>query len=306
MNEVATRSVEIIINAKAGRSDKTAMRALLVDLFSANGIDARIFLAKRGAQVVELARRATQSDAQTIVVGGGDGTISTVASMLVGTDKMLGVLPIGTLNHFAKDLRIPLDLEGAARTVIAGHSIRIDVGEVNERIFVNNSSLGLYPRIVHERKQNQKLGHGKWPAFIWAVFSVLRRYPFLDVRLGVDGKTFRTRTPIVFIGNNEYEVEGLSIGTRARLDAGQLSLYVSPRTGRLGLLKLALNAILRRLNKAEELTAMRTTEVWIETRRRRLHVSTDGEVVMMRPPLHYQVRPRALQVIVPLPESVET
>lgn len=305
MNEMAPRLVDIIINAKAGRADKGAMRGVLADLLGASGIDARIFLAKSGAQLVELARRATNSDAQTIVAAGGDGTVSTVASTLIGTNKTLGVLPIGTLNHFAKDLGIPLDLEGAARTIIAGHCIRIDVGEVNERIFVNNSSLGLYPSIVQKRKQRQKLGHGKWPAFIWAAFTVLRRYPFLDVRLSVDGKKFTTRTPIVFIGNNEYEMEGLNIGSRARLDAGQLSLYVSRRTGRLGLLKLGLNAILRRLNKAEALIAMRTTEVWIETRRKRMHVSTDGEVATMRPPLHYRVRNGALQVIVPEPESVE-
>jgi diacylglycerol kinase family enzyme len=216
----------------------------------------------------------------------------------------LGVLPLGTLNHFAKDLKIPLDLEGAARTIIANHAVKVDVGEVNGQIFLNNSSLGLYPSLVHQREQRQRLGYGKWPAFIWAAFSVLRRYPFLDVRLNADGREFSSRTPFVFVGNNKYEMESFNIGTRARLDAGQLSLYFSHRTRRLGLVRLALRALLGRVEKAEEFVAMSTTEVSIETRRSRIRVATDGEITMMRPPLRYRLRPAALRVIVPERDSV--
>ena len=297
--------VDIIINLNSGATEKEEARRLLADVFAASGIEARISLADTGAEVVKLARRAASSDAQTIVAGGGDGTISAVASALIGTSKALGVLPLGTLNHFARDLGIPLKLEAAARTIVAGHAIRIDVGEVNERIFLNNSSLGLYPSIVHHRDKQQRLGHGKWPAFLWAAFTVLRRYPFLDVRLSADGKELKSRTPFVFIGNNEYEMESFKIGGRACLNAGHLSLYVSHRTGRLGLLRLALRALLRRLQGADDFVALCSSEIWIETRRRRMRVSTDGEVVVMQSPLHYRVRPGALRVIVPEAREAE-
>jgi len=297
--------VDIIINLNSGATEKEEARRLLADVFAASGIEARISLADTGAEVVALARRAALSDAQTIVAGGGDGTISAVASALIGTNKALGVLPLGTLNHFARDLGIPLKLEAAARTIVAGHAIRIDVGEVNERIFLNNSSLGLYPSIVHHRDKQQRLGHGKWPAFLWAAFTVLRRYPFLDVRLSADGKELKSRTPFVFIGNNEYEMESFKIGGRACLNAGHLSLYVSHRTGRLGLLRLALRALLRRLQGADDFVALCSSEIWIETRRRRMRVSTDGEVVVMQSPLHYRVRPGALRVIVPEAREAE-
>lgn len=296
------RAVEVIINAGSGASGKEAARERLVELFGASGIEARVWLAKTGDDLLELARRAARGDAATIVAGGGDGTINAVASKVIDTDKTLGILPLGTLNHFAKDLKIPLDLEGAARTIIEDHSVRVDVGEVNGRIFLNNSSLGLYPSIVHQREQKQKLGHGKWPALIWAAFSVIRRYPFLDVRLNADGKEFSSRTPFVFIGNNEYDMEGFNIGGRNRLDAGQLSLYFSYRTGRLGLLGLGLRALLRRLPKAGDFVAMCTTEVSIKTPRKRIRVSTDGEVTMMQPPLRYRVRPGGLRVHVPVPD----
>ena len=299
------RALEVIINPRSGTSSKEEVRERLAELFQQNGIEARISIARHGQSLVELARRAVNGDAATIVAGGGDGTINAVASTLVDTDKTLGVLPLGTLNHFAKNLKIPLDLEGAARTIIANHTVQVDVGEVNGQIFLNNSSLGLYPSLVHKREQRQRLGYGKWPAFIWAAFSVMRRYPFLDVRLNADGKEFSSRTPFVFVGNNKYEMESFNIGTRARLDAGQLSLYFSHRTRRLGLVRLGLRALLGRVEKAEEFVAMCTTEVSIETRRRSIRVATDGEVTMMRPPLRYRVRPAALRVIVPEGDSVQ-
>lgn len=297
--------IEVIINASSGGPGKEEIRDQLTNLFNQRHLDAHISLARSGEELIELAERAAKGDAQTIVAGGGDGTINAVASALIDTDKTLGVLPLGTLNHFAKDLKIPLDLEGAVKTIIANHVVSVDAGEVNGYIFLNNSSLGLYPRLVHEREQKQRLGHGKWPAFVWAAFSVMRRYPLLDVRFRVDGKEISSRTPFVFVGNNEYEMENFNIGGRARLDAGELSLYFSHRMRRLGLLGLALRALFRRVDNAQEFVRMRATEFSIETKRSSIRVATDGEVMMMTPPLRYRVRPGALKVIVPAPGFAE-
>jgi diacylglycerol kinase family enzyme len=299
------RAVEVIIHAGSGTSSKDEAPERFTELFRRGGIEARISLVRNGESPVELARRAVQDGAATIVAGGGDGTINAVASTLIGTDISLGVLPLGTLNHFAKDLGIPLDLDAAVQTIIANHTIQVDVGDVNGHIFLNNSSLGLYPSLVHQREQKQRLGHGKWPAFVWAAFIVMRRYPFLDVRLKTDGREISTRTAFVFIGNNEYEMESFNIGRRVRLDAGQLSLYFSHRTGRFGLVMLGLRAFLGHVDRIKEFVAMRTTEVSIDTRRDRIRVSTDGEVVMMKPPLRYRVRPGALRVVVPGRDSLE-
>ena len=289
--------IEVIINAGSGTDDKKDVQRRLHDIFLASGIEARISLARTGARVVELAQQAARSDAEIIVAGGGDGTINSVASAAIESGKTMGVLPFGTMNHFAKDLHIPLDLEGAIQTIVAGHQIKVDVGEVNGRIFVNNSSLGLYPSIVRERQRQQRLGWGKWPAYVWAALAVLRRYPFLNVRLTVDGKELASRTPFVFIGNNEYEMESLNIGGRACLDSGELSLYMSERTSRLGLLRLALRALFGGLRQEKDFIALRTKEIWIGTKHKRVRIALDGEVFMMEPPLHYRVRPRALRVL---------
>jgi YegS/Rv2252/BmrU family lipid kinase len=291
----------VIINASSGTDDKEKARELLADTFASANVEARISLAESGEEIIDLARRAVRDDCQPIIAGGGDGTINAVASVLVDTDRTLGVLPLGTLNHFAKDLHIPLDVEAAARVCLEGREASVDVGEVNGRIFLNNSSLGLYPSIVrHREKQQEQLGRGKWPAFIWATLTMLKRYPFLSVRLSTDEERLIRHTPFVFIGNNEYEMESFNVGARSCIDAGQLSLYVAHRTGRLGLLRLAWRALFGGLRDEEDFNAMCTKEIWIETRRpKRLRVATDGEVTTMTTPLHYRVRPGALRVLVP-------
>ncbi len=299
-------SIQVIINAASGTSDKEDERRLLADTFKSNGLDADIQLARSGADIVEMAQKAARSDYQTIVAGGGDGTVSAVASELIGSEKTLGVLPFGTLNHFAKDLNIPLDLEAAARVIIEGHSAQVDVGEVNGRVFINNSSLGLYPDVVRRREQRQKLGYGKWNSLFRSAFKVLRRYPFLDIRLNTDDKEMITRTPFVFIGNNAYEMESFNIGGRTCLDEGHLSLYMTPRVGRFGLLQLAIRALFGKLNQAKDFVSLCTDEIWIETRHKQLRVAMDGEVLMLETPLHYRVLPGALRVIVPAKTEDET
>jgi diacylglycerol kinase family enzyme len=293
------RFVKVIISVRAGIGDKGEIGRRLTEIFEATGVKSEVSLAGSGAEVAAMAEKSVHEEWTVVVGGGGDGTINTVASHLVGTDKILGVLPLGTLNHFAKDLRIPLDLEGATHTVISGRFTNVDVGEVDGRIFLNNSSLGLYPTIVPEREKKQRLGSGKWPAFLWAAVSAFRRYPFLHVRLVASGKKFSLRTPFVFVGNNEYVMEKLNIGSRDHLDRGVLSVYVTNRTGRWGLVRLALRALLGRLHGEKDFLALLTNEVTIETRHRRLRVALDGEVALMPTPLHYQSRPGALRVMVP-------
>ena len=291
-------SVKIIISAGAGPGDNTKATERLADIFK-DQIDIDISLARSGAEVIELARKAAREPYQIIVAAGGDGTVNSVAAAVIDSDKILGVLPLGTLNHFARDLGIPSDLEQAVRTIIAGHTIEVDAAEVNNRIFVNNSSLGLYPMIVREREKRQRLGFGKWPAFVWATIQALRRNPFLDVRLRVNGELLDRTTPFVFVGNNEYAMDLFNIGLRNRLDRGELSIYITHGTSRLKLIGLALRAVVGRLRNDKDFLALRSDEVKIQTARKRVRVAFDGEIEVMEAPLHYRIRSRALRVIVP-------
>jgi diacylglycerol kinase family enzyme len=294
------RDVIVIVNAGSGNGNDQALVDRLAHLFQGAGLQAEIELADGGEAIAAAVDTAIARQPRLIVAGGGDGTVSTVAAALVDSGIVFGVLPLGTLNHFAKDLGVPLELDDAVALLAEGHAARVDVGEVNGRIFVNNSSLGLYPDIVRDRERQQKrLGRGKWPAFAWAALAALRRFPFLGVGLVVDGKEVLRRTPFVFIGNNEYRMEGFAIGERSGIDDGRLSLYVAQRPGRWRLLQLALRALTGRLRQARDFDAILATNIVIQSRRRRLRVATDGEVTVMTPPLHYRVRPASLLVIRP-------
>ena len=292
-------AVKIIISAGAGPGDNTKAAERLADIFKEDQIDTDISLARNGAEVIELARKAASEPYNVIVAAGGDGTVNSVASAVIESDKILGVLPLGTLNHFARDLGIPSDLQEAARTIIAAHTIEVDAAEVNNRIFLNNSSLGLYPMIVREREKRQRLGFQKWPAFVWATIQALRRNPFLDVRLRVNNELLDRTTPFVFVGNNDYAMDLFNIGMRNRLDRGVLSIYITHGTSRLKLIALALRALVGRLRNDKDFLALRSDEVKIQTARKRVRVAFDGEIEVMTAPLQYRVRSRALRVIVP-------
>lgn len=290
--------VPVIVNLSSGSGEDRKTLEKISEAFRAAGAEAKIEQASSGEEVLELARRAASGESDVVVAGGGDGTISAVASALVGGAKALGVLPLGTLNHFAKDLGIPLDLADAARNAVTGRVAIVDVGEVNGRVFLNNSSLGLYPRIVkHREEQQEKLGWGKWPALLWATAHALHRHRPLDVALTVNGQEIRRQTPFVFIGNNAYDMEGFDIGTRDRLDRGELSVYLAPIARPLDLLWLGVRALFGRLRRFETL---RPAALRIDTHREKIRVATDGEVQELETPLRYRVRPKALRVMVPL------
>jgi diacylglycerol kinase family enzyme len=260
-------------------------------------------LIPKGADPRDAARDALGRGARTLVAAGGDGTVSAVASTLLDSEAILGVLPMGTLNHFARDLQIPLDIEGACSVIARGAIAKIDVGEVNGRAFVNNSGLGIYPKMVAWREEFQREGWARWAALFWAAVTALRGMPFLQLRLTAADTEAARLTPMIFIGNNEYEIEGVRAGTRRRLDAGRLFMYaVNARTpGRL--IHLSLLALLGRLRQPQDFESLSVVEAWIETRRRWVKVSVDGEVARLETPLHYRTRPAALRVIVPQPGS---
>jgi diacylglycerol kinase family enzyme len=183
---------------------------------------------------------------------------------------------------------------------MTGQRRAIDVAQLNDRVFVNNSSIGLYPHVVRHRDQMcERLGHGKWYAMLVAIIVMFRRFPVVNIRMAVNGVDLLTTAPFVFIGNNEYAVEGMEIGRRATLENGNLSLYFANRTGRLGMLRLALRALIGRLRQDRDFEATRTIELWIDSPKHELNVAIDGEVIRLSPPLHYRIRPKALQVMTP-------
>lgn len=294
----------VVLNARSGVGCTQERADELRELFAQQALTAEIVLAEGGEAMLEAVARARDGGYGLVVAGGGDGTQSAVASRLAGTELVQGVLPLGTLNHFAKDLGIPLKMEDAVRTIAAGRVLEVDVGEVNGRTFINNSSLGLYPEIVRERElQQMHLGKSKWRALASAALHATERRVGLAVRVESPDDQQVRRTPFVFVGNNRYVMEGLAIGAREALDGGELALYMGKRRGRLALVQLALRALTKTLDQAEDFEMLTGPAFIVDTTGERIRVATDGEVCMMDSPLHYRIRPRALRVMVPAQEA---
>ena len=293
-------SMAVVLNCSSHSHRAARQRERVAELLHASGLEADVMCAENGRRVAELAKRAVRQHYRTIVAGGGDGTMSAVAAAVVGTEKTMGVLPLGTINHFAKYLGIPTDLEGAVRTLGEGQPARIDVGEVNGRVFVNNSTLGIYPHIVHHREQlRERHGLNKWLAFAVAVATGLRRHELLRLRLMTDDLDIVLITPFVFVANSDFKLGAIGLGPEGPLGPGELGVCVAQTQSRLEMAGLIASAAAGRIEKAERFRIMRTRQLWVETASRRLHVAADGEIFKLHAPLRYRSRPVALSVFVP-------
>jgi diacylglycerol kinase family enzyme len=293
----------VIENTKSGTAAEADAGKRLRDAFRLSGMEAQFVPVAGGAEIHRAVDEALGRGERTIVAAGGDGSVSAVASRLLDTEATLGVIPFGTLNHFSKDLGIPQDLEDAVVTLQCGVATEVDVAEVNGRPFLNNSSLGLYPELVRTRDVIRERGYRKWVAAFWAAIPTLQNLPLVRVRVQVEDNSLQRRTPFVFIGNNLYELEGLRLGSRSRLDGGELCICVAHRVGRMGLARMGIRALIGGLREMKDFDALCAREAWVESPARTLPVSLDGEVVEMTTPLHYRIRPAALRVIAPRKEK---
>src|SRR6476646_4778383 len=194
--------------------------------FDQAGLEVEIELIGGGDCAVRCRAIAERGDA-LLVVGGGDGTISAAASALAGTETQLGIMPLGTLNHFARDLGIPADLGESAKLIAAGNERRVDVAEMNGRIFINNSAIGLYPLMVVDRDhQRKRLGRSKRLAMIVASLRTLARFNHQRLTLTVNDEKKRVDTPLLFVGNNDYRIDIGAPGQRESVEDGTLSVFV--------------------------------------------------------------------------------
>ncbi|MGN6155449.1 MAG: diacylglycerol/lipid kinase family protein [Sphingomicrobium sp.] len=285
---------QILINRGGGSVSET--RAIERALDSA-GISGTVRVIG-GDELHEAAERVVEDGADLVIAGGGDGTISCVAGAVAGTDTRLGVLPLGTLNHFARDLGIPLSLDDAAKVIAAGRTRRVDVAELNGRVFINNSAVGVYPLMVSDREaQQERLGRTKRMAMAVAAARTLLRFSSRRLTLTVNDRKAQVDTPLLFVGNNRYRLELPGAGTRERLDSGELSVIVLRRKSRWGFCAATLRSLVGRDRPADIVQLDDVQTLRVDSARSSLTVSLDGETARMDTPLSYRVRPKALKVI---------
>lgn len=291
------RSITLLVNPAAG--------GLLDGAITPEDIAAR--LAAAGFEVDLLSgpaeglrerlERAVEMPAELIVVAGGDGTINTAAQVLAGTSKTLGVLPSGTLNHLARDLGIPGDIDGAIEVLRSGEPTQIDVGEVNGELFLCSSVIGFASRLGGQREHwRGQLNPWTWVRLFSRIARTLYRDPRLDVTLSQSSqRPLRTRYLMVSVG--AYDEAPGQVLTRSRLDSGRFGVYAVRRPTLVRLLRLYFAILVGRWRQMPDLVATDASEVAVSSRRPRLRVMNDGEVKLLDTPLRYRLRAGALRIL---------
>jgi len=292
-----------ILNIKSG-GGTTVGSTDIVELFAQHGRTIDLRTLEDGFSLSDLAKQAAQQSYDIIVAGGGDGTISAVASTLVGHPSIrLGILPLGTLNHFARDVGIPFDIPKAVEIICAGYSEAKDVGAVNELHFLNNASVGLYPAIVKMRESLESTGYSKkWAALVssFRALSSFRRFE-LDIQ-PPKSLALKIKTVLLFVGNNAYDTVGTRVGKRDAVDQGMLWVNTSTSSSRMGLFFNALAMVFGFEKPANTLT-LEVAALKVSSKKHLLKVAIDGEITHLKPPLNFRIIPKALNVLVPMPDS---
>lgn len=292
----------LILNDAAGslNGDRDVVTASAVaDAFQEEGMPVQLRAAPAG-QLCETIQAALKEQPAAIFVGGGDGSISTAAACLAGTETPLGVLPLGTLNHFAHDLGLPNGWREAVTALAHGTTRVVDVAEVNGRVFINNCSIGSYADAVRKREALRRFhGTGKWWAMTLATITVFRRLRRLRLRIETNDTHFALRTPFVVISNNRYTGRVLDYSLRPRLDEGRLWVYTTRARRHGDMLRFIWQSLVRSIDSVDGLEIIETNEAKISHEYARLAVAVDGELITLEAPLQFRIRHEALRVMVP-------
>jgi diacylglycerol kinase family enzyme len=294
----------IVFNAASGSSDAAQTCATIAAVLAAAGRTHHIMMMESGQTLSALARDAVaraHAEQGIVVAAGGDGTINTVAQALLGSGLTFGVLPQGTFNYFSREHGIPADTEAALRLLLEGEVRPVQVGRVNDRVFLVNASLGLYPALLENREEwKRQLGRSRLVAFWAGLLTLLREHRRLTLDIEHGGERRTVRTVTLFVGNNRLQLEQLGMPEASDLARGKLAGITLRPTGKLAMLWLLIRGALGRLGDADRVVNFSFRALNLSSRRRRrIKVATDGEVAWMNTPLHFEALPDALNLIVP-------
>lgn len=246
--------------------------------------------------VSQTIRQQMREERRLFIAAGGDGTIHHVVQALVNSEATLAVVPIGTYNHFAKDLGIPLDWRQALDVALSGESRQVDVARVNDRFFLNNVSIGLYPELVAKREAHGR-DYPRWKARFFAAYATLRHYPHVSINIESEHHQEVIRTHVFMVSNNSYDLSRVGIDApRPTLTEGRLAIYWLPHLPRVALMKFAAHYLAGRVSQAPGFRSFRTQRLKVQSRHQRLHVGIDGEVFRLATPLTITSVPQALLV----------
>lgn len=279
--------------ARLGEVEQAEFASAVVDA----GLD--LIEVTREVDIANVIRERIREGQRLFVAAGGDGTLNCLVQALVHTEAVLAVVPIGTYNHFARDVGIPLTWRAALDVALTGTTRQIDTARVNERFFVNNVSLGLYPELVARREERGR-DYPRWKARFYAVYATMRKYPHVNLTIESEHHQQVVRTHVFMISNNSYDLSRLGIqAPRSRMTDGRLSAYWLPHIPRIALMRFCAHFLAGRVHETPGFRSFRTTRMKVHSSKATLPLGIDGELYEMAPPLRITIVPQSLLVKVP-------
>jgi diacylglycerol kinase family enzyme len=305
----------IILNAGSGHEETAIQRTTIEEALTRSGRTFTLRVVDDPAQLDDIAHamaRQALDNNGILVAAGGDGTINTVAGKAVEAGCPFGVLPQGTFNYFGRTHGIPEELGDAVQALLSARVQPVQVGLVNDRIFLVNASIGLYPQIIEEREADKKqFGRSRLVALLSMIKTALGRTQYLRISLDIGGKTHTMRTAMLFVGNNSLQMEQLGImPLSSALEDGKLAAIAPKSVGRLGMMGLMLRGAIGKLGGAKNLVAFSFESLTVKQRtlygtRKKIKVATDGEVCQLDTPLKFSVLKGQLLLMKPDGAAIE-
>lgn len=304
------RLVSLIVNAKAGHHlvNGWSLPEQLTQYYQQQGCEVMLYAADHPCELTHLAQSAVavhharQLEGQqgVIVVVGGDGTINTVAHRLLHTHVPLGIIPAGTFNYVARALGLPLDQMAAAQITLTGVQRDIHVGMVNQYIYLNNASIGLYPHLIEQREADKgRFGRYQTVAMLSGFAVLMRQHQKMRLRMIIDGHPEPIESPMVFFGNNQLQLTDMHLALAECAAAGKLAAVAMAEVNRLQILALIARMQLGTFEQSPQVHSFCADRISIESRSRSMKLAIDGEVVTVNTPLQFKVARHALAVMTP-------
>jgi len=298
----------VVLNAGSGHSETELRCSTIRDVLADAGRTCHLEIVEDAADLADTARTMAQQARENggvLVAAGGDGTINTVAHQAVLQGCVFGVLPQGTFNYFGRTHGIPEELDEAVRSLLTSTVQPVQVGMLNDRIFLVNASIGLYPALLEAREHDKRqYGRSRVVAILSALKTALGRHRALRIALETEGHTRKLRTTTLFVGNNRLQMEQVGMEPlKIALEEGELAAIAPRRVGKLGMLGLLLRGALGKLGEADNLVAFSFKRLTVKharlSPRRSVKVATDGEVARMKMPLEFRVLEGRLALLKP-------
>ncbi|HVF16533.1 MAG TPA: diacylglycerol kinase family protein [Steroidobacteraceae bacterium] len=297
----------IVMNARAGSGDAREAHQQMQTIFQEAGQAHEFLLVDRPDNIPKVSEQAVakaKASGGAVVAAGGDGTINALAHAVLPHELPFGIVPQGTFNYSSRAHGIPLETEAAARALLQPKIKPIQVGVVNERIFLVNASLGLYPQLLQDREEFKKEhGRTRANAFFAGLRSLMQDHRQLSLEIEHDKERELVRTPTLFIGNNQMQLERVGLPEADDVQQRRLAAVIVRAQRPRSLLWLALRGALGQLGDARNVRdfSFRTMTVnpWLGGSGRQIKMAIDGEVLHMRPPLKFSVAPQRLWLLTP-------